>query len=257
MAQQTGQVSPDGKWLWNGSEWIPHTPVPVAPPLVAWARPYESALYRSRFITILLLANVAALVIGIVFDVVYLASGVDASGYSDLQSVAIPLLALVSLITFYGTFIACVVLFCMWLHRVVRNLPALGSWDARWSPSGAVVRCFIPFLNLAHPMSGTLDAWRASDPTQRWANVKMRQRMGPPAIIIAWWSTWLIGGILSRIAFQMSRSNDPGTLAASTGVDLASAVVLIVAALFALLTIREVTGRQDRKHELIATGRLA
>jgi hypothetical protein len=81
--------------------------------------------------------------------------------------------------------------------------------------------------------------------------------MGPPAIIIAWWSAWLIGGILSRIAFQMSRSTDPGTLAVSAGVDLASALVLILAALLAFLTIRDVTQRQDHKNGLIASGQLA
>ncbi len=257
MAQQIGQVSPDGRWLWNGNEWIPHTPAGVAPPLVPWARPYESALFRSKFLTILLLANAVALVIGIVFDTVYLASGVDISAYSDVQSVAIGLLGLAYVVTFYGTFIACVVLFCMWAHRVVRNMPALGSWDARWSPSGAVVRCFIPFLNLAHPMSGTLEAWRASDPAQRWANVTIRKQMGPPALIVTWWSAWLIGGILSRIAFQLGRGSDPGALAASTAVDLASAVVLIAAAALAVLTVRTVTSRQDRKNELISTGRLA
>jgi hypothetical protein len=122
MVQQVGQISPDGKWLWNGTDWIPYTPAPIAPPLVPWAKPYESALFRSRFIMILLLANAAALVIGIAFDVVSLATGADAS-----TNLAVSLLALGFLVIFYGTFIPCVVLFCMWLHRVVRNMPALGS----------------------------------------------------------------------------------------------------------------------------------
>jgi hypothetical protein len=259
MAQQIGQVSPDGKWLWNGTAWIPNAPVPaaVAPPLVPWARPYESALFRSRFIMILLLANAAALAIGVVFDAVYLASGIDFSTDTGVQSVAIGLLGLAYLVTYYGTLIPCVVLFCMWLHRVVRNMPALGSWDVRWSPSGAVVRCFIPFLNLAHPMSGTLEAWRASDLTQRWVNETIRKRIRPPALIVGWWAAWLIGGILSRIAFQIGRGSDAGALVASTAVDLASAVVLIGAAVLAVLTVRVVTRRQDRKNELIATGQLA
>jgi len=257
MVQQVGQISPDGKWLWNATEWIPYSPVLLAPPLVAWAKPYESAHFRSRFIMILLLANAAALVIGVAFDLVSLASGVDASAYSQFQTVAVGLLALAYPVAFYGTFIPCVVLFCRWLHRVVRNMPALGSWDARWSPSGAVARCFVPFLNLAHPMSGTLDAWRASDPVLLWASWPARKQMRPPALIVAWWSTWLIGSILSRIAFQMSRTSDLGTLAASTSVDLAGAVVQIAAAVLAVFTVRDVTRRQDRKNELIASGQLA
>jgi hypothetical protein len=252
MVQQPGQISPDGKWLWNGAEWVPNAPAPVAQPLVPWAKPYESALFRSRFIMILLLANAAALVVGIAFDALSLSIGADAS-----SNVAVEVLALVFLVAYYGTFISCIVLFCMWLHRVVRNMPALGSWDARWSPAGAVGRCFIPFLNLAHPMSGTLDAWRASDPTQRWASWPIRKQMRPPVLIVVWWSAWLIGRLLSGVASQLSRSNDPGTLASAPAVDLVGSIVLIAAAALAILTIRDVTARQDRKNELIVTGQLA
>ena len=254
MAQQAGQLSPDGRWLWNGAEWIPHTPVAVAPVAATWARPYESARFRATVVTVLLLANVAALLIGIFFDAVLFASGADTTALSDSQSVAIGLLALTYLVTFYGTFIPSIVLFCMWLHRVVRNMPALGSWDARWSPAGAVGRCFIPFLNLAHPMSGTLEAWRSSDPTQRWANVESRKRMSPPALIVGWWAAWLIGGLLSRVSFQLGRSNDPAQVATSALVDLVSAVLLIAAAVLAVLVVRDVTARQDHKNALITAG---
>ena len=81
--------------------------------------------------------------------------------------------------------------------------------------------------------------------------------MRPPALVVAWWSAWLIGLVLSRIAFQLGRGSDPGALAASTAVDLASGVVLIAAAVCAVLIVRDVTRRQDRKNELIATGQLA
>jgi hypothetical protein len=254
VAQQAGQLSPDGRWLWNGAEWIPHTPVAVAPVVVTWARSYDSARFRATVVTVLLLANVAALLIGIFFDSVLFASGADTTALSDSQSVAIGLLALTYLVTFYGTFIPSIVLFCMWLHRVVRNMPALGSWDARWSPAGAVGRCFIPFLNLAHPMSGTLEAWRSSDPTQRWANVVSRKRMSPPALIVGWWAAWLIGGLLSRVSFQLGRSNDPAQVATSALVDLVSAVLLIAAAVLAVLVVRDVTARQDHKNALITAG---
>jgi hypothetical protein len=55
----------------------------------------------------------------------------------------------------------------------------------------------------------------------------------------------------------LSRSNDPGTLASAPAVDLVGSIVLIAAAALAILTIRDVTARQDRKNELIVTGQLA
>ena len=257
MAQHAGQVSPDGLWIWNGSQWVPNPPPAAPPALAAWARPFESASYRATFLTILLLSNAAALVIGIIFDTVFIAFGGNPAALSGGQALAVALLGAAYVVTYYGTLIPSIVLFCMWLHRVVRNMPALGSWDARWSPSGAVWRCFIPFLNLVHPMLGTLEAWRASDPAHRWANLAARRAIRPPWLIVAWWTAWLLRGIATSISLQLGRSGDPGLTTASTWFDLLSAVLEIAAAAAAILVVREVTARENRKNELIQTGQLA
>jgi hypothetical protein len=236
---------------------MPHAPVVAPPTPVAWARAFESASFRARFVTVLLLANAAALVVGIIFDIASIASNAEFATLSDTQTLAIGLLGLVYLIVYYGTFLPCVVLFCMWVHRAVRNMPALGAWDARWSPAGAVGRSFLPFLNFAHPMSGTLEAWRSSDPSRRWIDVLTRKQIAPPTLIVMWWAAWLVGGLINRVSFQLSRSKDPATLATATWLDLLGAVLMIVAAGLAILVVREVTARQNHKNELIVTGQLA
>lgn len=257
MVQAPGQVSPDGKWLWNGAQWVANVQVVAQPQPVAWARPYESAGFRVRFVMVFLLANVAALLIGIAFDVVnivYLAQGGAAS---DGLTVAVGVLALVVLITYYGTLLPSIALFCMWLHRVVRNMPALGAWDPRWSPAGAVGRCFIPILNLAHPMSGTLEAWRGSDPGRRSIDAAARKKLRPPTLIVGWWTLWLIGNWITFIATRMSFSNDTATQSAGAFIDIVGSILVMGAAVLAVLVVRDVTARQDRKSELIGTGRLS
>jgi hypothetical protein len=256
MAQQVGQISPDGKWLWNGTEWVPHSVVPaaVAPPPVPWARPYESAHQRATLATIFLLASIVGWLVLGGFNVLVAGAGLLTA--TDTQESLIVVGALVSLLVYFGTLIPAIVFFCMWLHRVVRNMPALGSWDPRWSPAGAVGRCFIPFLNLAHPMSGTLEAWRGSDSSRRWINVAERKAMKVPGLIIGWWSLWLIGNLLSNIGTRLTGPAS-GTVATGDALIIVGTLLLIGSAVLAVLVVRAVTARQDRKNELIATGQLA
>jgi hypothetical protein len=257
MAQQVGQMSPDGKWLWNGAEWIPNAPVPAAaaPPPVLWARPYESAHLRATLVTIFLLASTVGLVVLGGFNVLVPTAGSPTS--SDTQAVLVGVGALLVLVVYFGTLIPSIVFFCMWVHRVVRNMPALGSGDPRWSPTGAVVRCFIPFLNLVHPMSGTLEAWRGSDSSRRWINVVERKAIKVPGVIIGWWSLWLIGNFVSNVGSRLTSNKDSGAVAVGDSLIVIGNLLLIGSAVLAVLVVRAVTARQDRKYELIETGQLA
>jgi hypothetical protein len=252
-----GQISPDGKWLWNDTEWVPNTqaPPPAAPPPVPWARPYESARQRATLATIFLIASTVGFVVLAAFNVISAAAGSQTA--SDTQAVLVGVGALLALVVYFGTLVPAIVFVCMWLHRVVRNMPALGSWDPRWSPAGAVVRCFIPFLNLAHPMSGTLEAWRGSESSRRWIYVAERKAMKVPGLIIGWWSLWLIGNLVSNIGSRLTGSTDSASVGAGELFIIVGNLLLIGSAVMAVLVVRAVTARQDHKNELIASGQLA
>ena len=217
-----------------------------------WARPYESARFRAMFVTIFIAINIVGFVLLAIVEVLLPGAQAQASTVNDTQAMLVGLLALVMLIVYFGSLIPAIVFFCMWVHRVVRNMPALGAFDPRWSPAGAVGRCFIPFLNLVHPMSGTLDAWRGADPSQRWINVAARKRIRPPLFIIGWWSLWLIGNWAALPGSRVGNST-----AAQASISVAGAILVMGAGALAIITVREVTARQDRKNELIAHGQLA
>jgi hypothetical protein len=215
----------------------------------AWFRPYESARLRSQAAIWLLAANVVGILLLIAFDIVDAIYSQNATPSGSLTLID-GLSAAAGVLAFYGTLIAAIVSFCMWVHRIVRNMPSLGSPDLRWSPRRAVVYCFVPVLNLLHPYYSVLDAWRGSDPARRWADAATRKRTRSSPALAAWWVCWLLGGLLSRIAFRING-------ASGDMVDLASNVVLIAAAGLAILVVRDVTARQDLKYHLIATGQLA
>jgi hypothetical protein len=242
--QPAGQISPDGKWLWNGAQWVPYQQ--PAPTPVTWARPYESARARASYAVVALAASCAGIALlgtaGIVLEV-------EPAQMSDSQNLVVGLLSLVALLVFFGTYIPAIVFFLMWLHRVVRNMPALGAPDPRWSPGGAVGRCFIPFLNLFHPLYSVLDAWRGSDESRRFLDVAARKAIATPRVIAIWWSLWLAGAVASYINRQLSGG-------VSIVLDIVGGVGFIGAAVFAIQVVRQLTDRQDRKSEMIRSGQL-
>jgi Domain of unknown function (DUF4328) len=256
MAQQVGQLSPDGAWLWNGSEWVRNLPSGAQSHPVAWARPYESPQYRSKFVTIFILTNIGALVVAILADVLEIAL-LAQGAVSVTESTIAQGLATASSILYYVTLVPGIVFFCLWLHRIVRNMPSLGSPDARWSPSGAVWRCFLPIFNLFHPLVGTRDAWRASDPSQRFLDLGRRFGLDIPLFFAGWWALWLLGPLTVDLGDGMTTSNDMQTFTLGIWIDGLGNLMLILSAGLAIRVVREITQRQDRKNELIASGQLA
>jgi hypothetical protein len=164
------------------------------------------------------------------------------------QPPALTEFAVIAAVVFSGTFVTAVVVFCIWLHRVIDNMIALGSLDSRWSPAGAVARCFIPLMNFVHPLLGVLDAWRGSDLSRRSLNLAARKAIPLPRPMIAWWLLWL-GGIWGGNFTEIT-----GTVGAV--IDSLKGTVLVAATVLAILVVRQLTNRQDRKNQLISSGEL-
>lgn len=243
MQQTGGQISPDGYWMWNGTQWVPNPYRAVAAPVFI---PYESGRYRANVASILVASNVLGVVLitatNLTIDLM--------PNPNDQQSLVIGAMALISLPVFYGTLIGAAVCYAMWLHRVIRNMPALGSPDPRWTPARAVTYCFIPIATLFFPVWAVLDAWRGGDASRRWLDRNARRTLRAPALITGWWSAWLIGGYALNIGSRVTGSG-------GAFFDLLGALGLCVAAWLCILVIRDVTARQERKNGLIAAGQLA
>ena len=237
--QSSGQVSQDGKWRWNGVQWLPLTADGVG----AW--PYESALSRATYVTVALAANAVAGALITTYTVLT----VFTPGRFTTQPPRLEMLAIVSATALAVTFVPAVVFFCMWLHRAVQNMSALGSSDPSWSPGGAVGRCFVPILSFVHPIFTVLDAWRGADPSRRWLTSAERRSIRAPMVTVAWWVLWLAGSWGGNW-FDL-------TGMAAVIVDILKGAAYVGAAFVAILVIRQLTARQDRKNELIATGQLA
>lgn len=251
--QQSGQVSADGYWLWNGAEWVPNPYRSGA--YYPWMQPYVSARFRATMVTVFIAANLIGVFLFIVFDgldVIHVEQGSPQDTFFVLEG----FVALLALFAYYAAFLPAVVFYCMWLHRVIRNMPSLGSIDPRWTPGGAVGRCFIPFLNLLHPVFSVLDAWRGSLPDRRWMDLGTRRSLRAPVLIVAWWTAWLVARFVSWFGFVFQQAEDVNSKLVGIAIDLVSQLILVTAALLAILVVRRLTARQERKQELIASGQL-
>src|SRR5256885_156757 len=163
--EQTGQVSPDGYWLWNGTQWIPNPYRPAVAHM--WAPPFETARFRATMTTVFLVANAIALGLGILWTVLNIAY-IQTPNPDQAFTAVWGVLALAYLALLFGTLIPAGVFFSMWVHRVVRNMPALGSPDWRGSPGWSGGSSFIPILSPFYPDCAWLGASRASS-RQCWS----------------------------------------------------------------------------------------
>lgn len=255
MSENQAQHSADGRWWWDGSQWLP-----VAGPTVGshprWARPFASGRGRAILACCVLGAyavGVVPLIVVTYFFTQYidtlapgarLAAG-DVAYYETTRAwllLARDLFALANLVTFP-----------LWLHRACRNLPSLGATGLRFSPLLAVIFCFIPLANLVLVPLAVRELFQATDPDLPQNDRGSRSRTPVWRGIWVWW--------LAMIAFFLVLVvvNVLGYLIGSLGdmynylwLGIVDEVIGLVAALAAILVVLGIDWRQRERHRRLA-----
>lgn len=135
-------------------------------------------------------------------------------------------------------FIATAVAYLAWLSRTVDNVPKLTAELPEVTPRWSIGWWFVPIANLFKPyqivknVNSLLSTEVASTGN---------------ALIIAWWVAWLVAGVGGAILFRLP---EPATLeelntwfTANLAVDLTS----VVAAVLAILVVRQIQSRADSR----------
>jgi hypothetical protein len=146
-------------------------------------------------------------------------------------------------------FLANVIVWCVWQYRAQANLPALGASGLRFRPGWAVGWWFIPIANLAVPYLAMRELWKASDSSSGaidWPT----QRTTP--LLWLWWTAWLAMVALSSISLSITANAEfIDDLITAEYFSMAQTVVTICAAVLAVLLIRDIDRRQERKHQRV------
>ena len=209
----------------------------------AQAPEFVSARPQARLAVAVLIANIVAgglaMVAYGVFIAIELAVTLDDSSVQLANYVVAVLLAI-----YYVTTLLALTTFGIWLHRIATNMPGLGADDVRFRPgSGAYL----------HPAATAIDAWKGATTDQLRTSRQDRWYMKAPYYYRVWWQLPIGGALLW--AYISRRAPSPIPFVPSMNV--ISLALFVATAALTILVIRQVTARQDRKQELILTGRLA
>jgi hypothetical protein len=219
--------SPDGRWYWDGGQWLP-----VAAPPPAWARPYAQPESRATAAVTLVGVAIAGMVL------LLLEQGSLLAVYlTDFQGSALDqangLLAAAAFFVYWAGLVGGAIAVPMWMHRCVRNLPALGATRTGWSPAWAVWGWFIPFANLAIPYLVVRELWR---------QVHLDARPAFPLVGV-WWALWVVG----QVGLLVTGTVLSATLAGFV-VGIAIDLATVAAGVLLIVIIRQVTRRQRARY---------
>jgi hypothetical protein len=227
-AAPAGQYSPDGRWYWDGRQWIPVT-IPGPP----WARPYAPPEGRSSAaVALVALASVGAmfLFLGQFVDLLAALATPAGSGLEVAGAVVVILGAIVYIASFIGAAVAVP----MWMHRAYRNMPALGEQGMRWSPGWAAGGWFIPIAWFAIPYLCLRELWSSFGD----------ERSLPQQ----YWTAWIIAYVLQIFNTIFTRVGDRPV---GDAFGILDQIAIVIAALLLITMMRRISRRErDRYTEL-------
>jgi hypothetical protein len=194
--------------------------------------------------TIATLALVSSTLLSIATQVVALAfvgapKSVDAVGRPALDT-RVLVLGVVGLASFFAL-LACWISVPMWIYRAATNLRGLGRYGMRFSAASCIWWFFVPFAAIVMVPQAISELWRASDPALDQGSWSASPRT---ALIGLWWGPYLAAGFFGLFALLPSLL--PGTKdpVLSASMQLVSALLRGMSAVFLVLIMRGVLARQ-------------
>src|SRR5919199_877495 len=213
-------------------------------PLTAYT-PFRSGHARAVAVVLLLAASAAVSSLAALSSLAQIATGA-ASRLSSEDVTAFDFVDFGLGLIYIFVFVTTVVLFCMWLHRAYRNLPALGNPKPalKHSPGWAVGSFFVPVMNLFVPFRAVRETWAKSDPAVPGDNYVAPQEPPAPLIMNLWWAFWLISNFVNNAAFRVRyRAATEQAMVVAAWLDLFGGLLTIPAAVFAVPLVRGVYPR--------------
>lgn len=231
---------PDGRTLWwDGVQW--HQQAPAAPPEPL--RPIEGL---SVAVQVLLAIGMAISLAVIAVDAWRfrlageLGDGSFASPTWDDLAAADGVAGLLALLSL-PVFLATIVVFLVWRHRVQANLQgALLVRGLEYTPGWAVGWWFVPIANLFKPKQAMNEAWMATDPDVAPGSTAWRTKA--PAMLSWWWACWLLGNVFINVS---DGTGDPGAFRFSAATWMIAESFTLAAAILIFVIVRQITDRHQ------------
>lgn len=140
-------------------------------------------------------------------------------------------------------FVACSVLWLVWLKRAYANLLLVGTRTARFSPGWAVGYWFVPVVNLVRPYQVMKDlSVRSAQRNEHDGTMAA----GTTTLVGLWWFAHLASGIAGRVFFRQALGADEVQgFITLTQAGLVTDAATILSGVLALVMVRGITRSQS------------
>ena len=163
--------------------------------------------------------------------------------------------------------VAAIVIFLLWFHRAYSNVGALGA-ALRFRRGWALAGWFVPILWWWRPKQIANDIWRGANLDVRSRRITIG-KTPVSTLLTAWWVAWLVTNTVSwqtvRLWWDVPTAADAGITAAlgdtvdaqalrdTAIVDAVASVLDVLAAVLAILVVRNLTYRVLAREGVIAS----
>jgi hypothetical protein len=214
----------------------PPPPPPLYPPPGAYA-PLRGRLTALKVVFGLMIAVSAVAALSDLLEILLLDRLIAGENVSDSELDNNDIRQGVAGLAQFGAWIACVVIFIMWMFRAYKNVDAVARGARRYDHGWAIGAWFVPILNLFRPKQIINDIWRAGG-----------NQPEPPALLAVWWVMWLITNWIANFGLRNAFDGDtPEELREGTIAYLVSDTLDIPTAILAILVATTLTRRLEAR----------
>lgn len=155
----------------------------------------------------------------------------------------------VAVVLYMSVYLTSTVMFIRWFRRAYYNLGSMGivkQFTDGWAAGG----WFVPIMNFGRPVKIMYEIWNE--------NMAVLTRMDPglsrlnngKALIAAWWTFWLLAGVMDRVEWQITKNAvSMETLFSATIVGIIATVLTIIAGLLAVMVVQRVMAMEKELYE--------
>lgn len=143
------------------------------------------------------------------------------------------------------------IVFLVWVHRVYKNLAALGARDLKHSPASAVVYFLIPIMQLYRPFFIMREVFKASDPGIDASDGSSWKKAAVPPTVVLWWLCYAVGLFIYyayfTVAFVLIARIEAGTLLNMLYAAMFAGLLQLVSTVFLIMMVKSIDHRQEEK----------
>jgi len=165
----------------------------------------------------------------------------DPAAVEDAEIAASDTVYAVSGLVEFGVAILTAVVFLIWLFRVRANAEILAPDEQRRARPWLIFGWIVPIISLWFPKQIVDDIWSATHRDE----THPRPRSG---LVTGWWVAWLLGSWVSNAAARLFfNAEELPEMANAARFDVASIVMLLVAAVPAAMVVLRISNAQEAR----------